>query len=144
MAIKKSVRLTDPTIETLKPLSDVHGEGMNWSGSINAMAEQFALAMDELTPDFTDAQWNAIYCCFNGYAPHPDIKQELATLPWRVDQGYQYDEQVRHFVGADPDTFISAVKALTPAQRLAVIYKANKFWRAGKPLVESPFQDIDE
>jgi hypothetical protein len=58
-----------------------------------------------------------------------------------LDQGYQYDEQVRNFVGDDPAPFMNAVKALTSAQRLAVIYKANAFWRAGKPLVDSPFED---
>lgn len=139
MAIKKSVRLTDPTIKTLQPLSDVHGAGMNWSGSINAMAEQFALFLDELTPAFTDNQWKAIYCCFNGYAPHPDIKQELATLPWHIDQGYQYDEQVRGFIGDEPVAFIEAIKALTPAQCLAVIYKANAFWRNG-PVADDAFE----
>lgn len=141
MAIKKSVYLTDPTIAALKPLSDVHGDGMNWSGSINTMAEQFSLMIESSTPAFTEGQWNAIYCCFNGYAPHPDIKQELATLPWHIDQGYQYDEQVRQFIGDEPAGFIEAVKALTTSQRIAVIYKANAFWRSGKAIADDPNED---
>lgn len=147
MAIKKSVRLTDPTIEALRPLSDVHGAGMNWSGSINAMAEQFALIVGELKPEFTSEQWNAIYCCFNGYAPHPDLMQEIATLPWHIDQGYQYDAQVTEFLGDQTAAaaFINQIKALSPAQRLAVIYQANKFWRNG-PIADdlSENEDLDD
>lgn len=141
MAIKKSVRLTDPTIQSLRPLSDVHGAGMNWSGSINAMAEQFRLVMNELTPEFTENQWHAVHCAFNGYAPHPDINQEIAMLPWHISESYQHDEQVAEFIGDTSAAlrFIEQIKLLSPAQRLAVIYKANAFWRTG-PVIDDVFE----
>src|SRR5690606_29741717 len=91
MAFKKSVRITDEAAAIMAPLGSPAEDGMNWSGSINAMAEQFGLIIGELTPDFTDDQWKAVYCCFNGYIPHPDIKTEASLLPWHISEGYQFD-----------------------------------------------------
>lgn len=142
-AIKKSVRLTAPTIEALRPFSDVAGEGMNWSGSINAMAEQLNIFIEELTPALTKGQWDALYCLYNGYMPHPDPKEEARLLAWHISEGYQYDAQVTEFLGskADAIAFIEQVKAYSLAQRLCIIYKAKQFWRQNRPLIDSPFQD---
>jgi len=145
MAIKKSVRLTDPTIEALRPFSDVAGEGMNWSGSINSMAEHVSIIVNELTPELSANQWNALYCCYNGYMPHPDPKEEARLLAWHVSEGYQYDAQVTEFLGSNADaiTFIEQLKGYSLAQRLCIIYKAKQFWRKG-PVVDSPVEDDDE
>lgn len=140
-AIKKSVRLTAPTIEALRPFSDAAGEGMNWSGSINAMAEHMKIFLDETTPHFTDKQWHAFYCMYNGYFPHPDIKEEARLLPWHVSEAWQYDEQVKEFIGPDIAGFLAVVKLCSLTQRLCIIYKAKQYWRKNRPLVDSPFQD---
>jgi predicted oxidoreductase len=127
-SIKKSVRLTDATIETCKALSDA-GD-VNWSGSINAMAEQYQLLIKEAMPEMQENQWNAIYCCFNGYAPHPDINQEINMLPWHIEQGCEFDDQVRDFLGDEQQSklFIETIKQMSPSQRLAIIYKARTYW----------------
>lgn len=138
MAIKKSVRLTDPTIEALRPFSDVAGEGMNWSGSINSMAEYVSIIVSELTPELSGDQWNALYCCYNGYMPHPDPKEEARLLSWHVSEGYQHDAQVTEFLGAKADAvvFIEQLRGYSLAQRLCIIYKAKAFWRKG-PVVDA-------
>jgi hypothetical protein len=145
MAIKKSVRLTDPTIEALRPFSDVAGEGMNWSGSINAMAEHVSIIVNELTPDLSANQWSALYCCYNGYMPHPDPKEEARLLAWHVSEGYQCDAQVAEFLGAKADAiaFIDQLNSYSLPQRLCIIYFAKAFWRKG-PVVDSPVEDDDE
>lgn len=133
MAFKKSVRITDEAAAIMAPLGSKAEDGMNWSGSINAMAEQFGLIIGELTPDFTDDQWKAVYCCFNGYIPHPDITTEASLLHWHISEGYQHDGQVAQLLGSQSDAveFIDRLKNLSLGQRIAVIYKAFKFWRGG-------------
>lgn len=143
MAIKKSVRLTDPTIESLRPFSDAAGEGMNWSGSINSMAEHLRIFVDALTPELTQSQWNALYSAYNGYMPHPDPKEEARLLTWHIKEGYQYDSQIAEFLGseADAQAFFSKLDDFSLLQRLCVIYKAKSFWRTG-PVTDSACQDI--
>ncbi len=132
MAIKKSVRLVDDTIRLCYELSDVRSE-VNWSGSINAMAEQYKIFADGCTPDMTENQWHALYCVYNGYMPHPSIREEARLLPWHVSEGYQYDEQVKEFLGSKEQAiqFLEQVQNWSIVQRLAVIYKTKAFWRKG-------------
>lgn len=138
MAIKKSVRITDGAIKTLRPFSGNSNDEMNWSGAINSMAEHVSLWIDEMTPDLTDKQWNALYCCYNGYIPHPNIQEEARLLSWHVDQGYQYDEQVTQFLGDKESAieFIDKIKSMSISERLIIILKAKQFWING-PLSES-------
>ncbi len=64
-AIKKSVRLVDNTIDVCRVISITSkqqgNESVNWSGSINAMADGYQLIMSENKPELTDNQWNALY-----------------------------------------------------------------------------------
>lgn len=143
MAVKKSVRLTDITVDALRPFSDAAGEGMNWSGSINSMAEHLKLFVDALMPEFTQEQWNALYCAYNGYMPHPDPKEEARLLSWHLKEGYQYDPQIAEFLGAETDAqaFFSKLDSLSLVQRLCVIYKAKSYWRTGQ-VVDAPSQEV--
>lgn len=131
-AIKKSVRLVDETQATLHNLT-LTGE-VNWSGSINDMAAQFELFVNDNTPELTDSEWNVFYCAYNGYMPSQDQAREARLLSWHISEGYQYDEQIRQFIG-DEDAaieLIERVKSWSLSQQLAVIYKAKAFWRKGK------------
>ncbi|QQD21217.1 hypothetical protein GJQ54_05255 [Oceanospirillaceae bacterium ASx5O] len=131
MAYKKSVRITDAAAAELAAFSDATGEGMNWSGSINAMAEYVAIVNSDLRPELTENQWRALYCCYNGYVPHPNLTEEAKLLPWHIDQGYQYDEQIQQLLGSEEEAraFVKQVQEMTLAERLAVICAAKKFWR---------------
>jgi hypothetical protein len=132
MAVKKSVRLVAETIAVCANLSP--GSETNWSGSINNMAEQFNLFIADNTPELTENEWNAFYCTYNGYMPHPFAKDEAKILAWHISEGYQYDEQVRGFLGEETQALalIERVKSWTISQRLAVIYKAKAFWCKGQ------------
>lgn len=136
MAVKKSVRLTDDTCELLHKLT-LTGD-TNWSGSINAMAEQYALLIADNTPPLEEWQWLCFYCGFNGYMPHPDIKSELSRMDWLISESYQYDEQVREIIDENGDVseFVAQVKGWTTSQKLAVMFKARAYWRQG-PVVEA-------
>lgn len=144
MAIKKTVRLVDETIKVCQQLSDVGGM-INWSGSINAMAQQHSIFLDACTPQLTNSQWNAMYCAYNSYMPHPDIKEEIRMLPWHISEGWQYDEQIKEFLGDKKSAleFIDTIKSWTDAQRLAVIHKAKAFWRQ-RPPVDDPHEHEED
>ena len=102
------------------------------------MAEQYQLLIKEAMPVMQENQWNAIYCCFNGYAPHPDINQEINMLPWHIEQGCEFDDQVMDLLGDEQQSklFIEAIKQMSSSQRLAIIYKAREFWSKSKTLSE--------
>ena len=131
MPVKKSVRLVDGTIEVCKNLSEFSGSAVNWSGSINAMAQRFTLFIEDNTPELTEKEWLAFYCSQNGYMPHPDPKVEADTLPWHISEGYQYDAQITEFLGSKEAAInlIERVKSWSTSQRLAVIYKSRAYWR---------------
>lgn len=131
MAYKKSVRITDAAATELAAFSDATGEGMNWSGAINAMAEYVAIVNRDITPELTENQWKALYCCYNGYVPHPNPAEEARLLPWHISEGYQHDEQIQHFLGSEDEAraFVKQVQGMRLAERLAVICAAKKFWR---------------
>lgn len=133
-AIKKHVRLVDDTIKLCHELT-VAGD-VNWSGSINTMAEQYKILITEALPELTENQKNAFRCVFNGYMPHPSIEQEIQSLHWHISEGYQYDEQVRDFLGSEEEaiSFIDTVRGWSKSQKLAVIYMARAYWRQG-PIV---------
>jgi hypothetical protein len=133
MPIKKSVRLVNDTIKLCHELT-LTGE-TNWSGSLNAMAEQYKLFVTECLPELCDAKKFVFYCAFNGYFPNPSIDEELQSLPWHISESYQYDEQVKMMLdksGIDVHAFIEEIKAWSKPQKLAVIYMARAYWRQGQ------------
>ncbi|MGL4638492.1 MAG: hypothetical protein ACRDCT_10430 [Shewanella sp.] len=136
MAIKKTVQLTDDTIKVCNNLTLHTGAGINWARSINGMAEQFTLLIEDATPALTDMEWNAFYSLHNGYMPHPSPKQEADLLFWHISEGWQYDGQVREFLGTEEAALnlIERIKGWSTSQRLAVIYKARAYWR-NRPII---------
>lgn len=128
-AIKKSVRLLKATQNTCHNLSTAYGE-VNWSGSINALAAQFEILVADNTPKLTDQEWNAFYCLYNGYFPSQNYAEEARKLWWHVSEGYQYDEQIKYFIGSEEDAIalIDRVKKWSISEQLAVIYKAQSYW----------------
>jgi hypothetical protein len=134
MAVKKSVRLVDDTIQLCHNLT-LTGE-TNWSGSINAMAEQYNIFVTDCLPDLCEAKKFAFYCVFNNYMPHPSIDQEVQTLAWHISEGYEYDDQIRMKLdenGIDIFTFVGEIRNWSRPQKLAVIYMARAFCRK-KPI----------
>lgn len=133
-AIKKSVRLVDNTQQVCRVISrtskSAGDDAVNWSGSINAMADEYALIMQENKPELTEQQWNALYCVYNGYASSEDAKQEARLLHWHISEGYQYDEQVRDLLGSEEQAlqFIEYIKGWPITQQLSAIYYAKSFW----------------
>lgn len=128
-AIKKSVRLVDHTIKVCHELT-LQGD-TNYSGAINAMAEQLSIFVEENAPALSEMEWNAFYSCYNGYMPHSDQREEAKLLAWHISEGYQYDESIRQFIGTEEQAvaLIERVKSWSTAERLAVIYKSKAFWR---------------
>lgn len=135
-AVKKSVRLVDETIELCKALT-ITGD-VNWSGSINAMAEQYKVMIDENMPELSENEKNAFRCVFNGYMPSGNLDQEIRLLSWHISEGYQYDEQVRDFIGSEEAAvgLIERVKGWSKSQCLAVMYDARAFWSAGRAVID--------
>lgn len=135
-AIKKSVRLVDNTVDVCRVISRVSkvsgNDAVNWSGSLNAMADEYALIMQENKPELTDQQWQAIYCVYNGYMPSEDAQREARLLSWHISEGYQCDEQVRDALGSEETAiaFMDEIKSWTLTKQLSAIYHAKKFWCA--------------
>lgn len=129
-AIKKSVRLVDETIKLCNELT-VSGGDVNWSGSINTMAEQYKILISEALPALTENQKMAFYCAFNGYMPHSDLQLEIKMLHWHISESYQYDIQVNDLLGSEQEAieFFDTVKNWSESQKLAVIYMARAYLR---------------
>lgn len=130
-AIKKSVRLTEPTIKVCNQLSQ--GSDVNWSGAINQLAQRYNMFIDDSLPTISDNEKNAFYQGYNGHVYHQDLSEELKLMPWTIDQSYQYDEQVKEFLGSD-EAMIDLrerVKNWSTSEKLAVIAMIERFWSSG-------------
>lgn len=133
-AIKKSVRLVSNTVNICRIISRVSKSAdnntVNWSGSLNAMADEYSLIMAENKPELTDSQWNALYCVYNGYSPSEDAQREARLLSWHISEGYQYDDQVKAFLGSEQDAilFINDIKSWSLTKQLSAIYHAKRYW----------------
>ncbi|WP_172565570.1 hypothetical protein [Vibrio navarrensis] len=133
-AVKKSVRLVDNTAAVCRVISRVSrhsgDDEVNWSGSLNAMAEEYALIMQENKPELTEGQWNALYSVYNGYMPSEDAQREARLLSWHISEGYQYDQTVREFLGTveEATAFIEEIKSWPLTKQFSAIYHAKKYW----------------
>lgn len=137
MAIKKSVRLVDESIQTCRELSP---EGsINWSGAINSTCERYQLFVKHCMPDLSQAEKNAIAQAYNGHWFERNIEQEIQQMHWQIGESLQYDQNIIENLATediDPNKFFEKVKSWTIAERLAVISFVNKFWNGSKPLVD--------
>lgn len=133
MPIKKSVRLADHTIKLCNELTKQFHEKINWSGSINAMAEQYKVLVDDCLPHLTDDELKALCCVYDRHIPHPDLHKEISMMTWHVENGFKYNEKVRRFLDDDKVRldFIEEITGWSTTERLAVLYKVNAFLRSG-------------
>ncbi len=133
-AIKKSVRLVDNTVDVCRVFSRLAkhqvDNDVNWSGSLNAMADEYRIVMEENKPELGDNQWNALYCLYNGYMPSEDAQREARLLSWHVSEGYQYDAQVTEFLGSKEEAiaFMEEIKTWSLTKQLSAIYHAKQYW----------------
>lgn len=135
-SVKKSVRLIDQTINVCRVISRVSKvmpeSEINWSGSLNSMAAEYALIMEENKPELTQDQWNALYSLYNGYMPSEDAQREARLLSWHISEGYQYDSSIAEMIGSEEQAvaFIEEVKGWSLTKQLSAIYFAKAFWSA--------------
>lgn len=130
-AVKKSVRLIENTINTCKVLSIANTpDGVNFSGSINALAAEYVLIMEENKPELTSDQWNVLYSIYNGHLTSDNPQREARLLAWHISEGYQYDSTITEFLGdkESATAFIEEVKTWPITKQLSAIYHAKKFW----------------
>ena len=134
MAVKKSVRLVDVTIEQCRIVSRVSRnsaeDSINWSGSINAIADEYATIMQENKPELSESEWNVLHCIYNGYKASEDAQREARLLSWHISEGYQHDSQVAQFLESEEKAieFIERIKKWSLTMQLSAIYHAKKFW----------------
>lgn len=69
-------------------------------------------------------------------------KEEARLLPWHLQEGYRYDEQVRDFLGDEEAgaAFFSKIDSFSLEERVCIIYKAKRYWREG-PVVSDAHED---
>lgn len=130
-AVKKSVRLVEEAAHICRSMLRKNAQGeMNWSGAINSALLEYSLMLEENKPELTTDQWNALYCVYNGYEPSNDPRQEARLLSWHVSEGYQFDEQVREFLGSEGNAseFINQIKGWSLTKQLSAIYHVRKYW----------------
>ena len=138
--MKKSVRLSDLTVAVCANLSMSYSE-VNYSGSINKMAERYTLFAEHCLPDLTDGEFGAIAQAYNGHL-FKDVLTECKAMGWQIDQAIVYDRNVGDNLGLSQDDyssqeklsiaarpFMQRVSGWSISQRLAVIAKVNIFWK---------------
>jgi hypothetical protein len=143
MSLRKSVRLVDATARLCHEFTDL-GD-VNWSGSLNSIAAYLKLMLDENMPVLSESEKLAFVAALNGHMPNPNLETELELLPCSISEGYKCDGDITAIID-DSDTdvseFVARIESWSKSQRLAAIYMARAFWRAG-PVVEADDDEDD-
>lgn len=129
MAIKKSVRLVDETVNLCNAVS--HDGEENWSGGINKIAERYGIFVEKCLPELSQFEKLAICQSYNGHAPHGDLRTELRMMDWHLSESVTHDGSVAEMIDkseAGRDEFLAKAKAWTLPERLAVFHMAYAFW----------------
>lgn len=129
-SLKKTIRLNDETIKACVGISPQSGS-VNFAYSINTIAKQFMILIEDNTPKLPENVWNAFYCAYNGHFPLPNIIDEAANLHWHISEGYQYDDQIKDFIDNDENLseLIEKINSWSISEKIAVIFKAQSYWR---------------
>lgn len=121
-SVKKSVRLNTKTVNIIKAL---HRAGeVNWSGSINDIANRYSLLIEHLLPDMTDNEKAILATCYNGrYFGVNDIEREASIMHWLIKEaGDEFPDE------ASLQAFFEKVKNWGVPERIAAIHFATSFW----------------
>lgn len=135
-AVKKSVRLVDETIELCGVLS--RGSEVNYSGSINGMAQRYNVLIKAAMPDLSEGERLAICTAFNGYALADDVNQDIAGLDWHISESMQYDGNFNDILAhhkIDAEELKAKIRGCNAAQRLAIIDMTQRFWNVGQKVI---------
>jgi hypothetical protein len=136
-AVKKSLRLTVDTCKTLLAIKVNSDTGeTNWSGSVNALANQFNILIDASLPELSENEKLAFAMAYNGRIPHQDIEQEAKMLHFNISEGWQYDEQIQALFSKEQALdFIERVRAWSLSEKIAVIHISKAYW-ATRPIID--------
>lgn len=136
-AVKKSLRLTVDTCKTLLAIKVNSDAGeTNWSGSVNALANQFNTLIDLCLPELSENERLAFAMAYNGRVQHQDIEQEAKMLHFNISEGWQYNEQIQTlFTQEQALEFIDRVRNWSLSEKISVIHKSKEYW-ATRPIVD--------
>ena len=140
-SVKKSVRLNADTVEIIRETSQ-HSE-VNWSGSINNIANRYSLLMQDLLPDMTEKEKMVLVAAYNGHAiDNTNIEREVKMFHWQIGEALKYDSNMAELLCDDADeainnevkngdrakAFYTKVEGWSFSQRLAALHFATSYW----------------
>lgn len=128
MSIKKSIRLADKA-HAFCVLSNPSRDGnINWSGALNQIAERYDFLLSEVMPDLTSEE-NLAWCdIYNGRILHPDLQQELRSMPFTVSECIQYQPFDHLLEDISVEEFYEKADKYSMIERLAILDMIQKFW----------------
>ncbi|GIA91041.1 hypothetical protein VCSRO41_1798 [Vibrio cholerae] len=135
MAVKKSVRIVDSTVEVLKVLSD-ESESINYSGAINRMAQEYELLVECCLPKLTISEKSILIETYRDHIGLKNSKKEIQMLHWNVSDCLENNEKLKDLIGGEESvfTFVNKVKEWSNSQKLAAIYCAQKSLAEKEPV----------
>ena len=127
MSIKKSVRITDSTVEVFRVLS-YESDSINFSGSINRMAQEYELLVECCLPKLSSNEKSILMENYRDFIGTKNYKKETKMLHWNVSELLENDEKLKDLIGGEvlASQFIRKIKEWSTSQKLAAIYFAQK------------------
>jgi hypothetical protein len=129
MAIKKSVRLVDDTIDACAIIT--RDPEINYSGAINQITERYSIFVQDCLPELKIGEKHALCQAYNGRINNYNLSEELRIMSFNISEAINYDGNVRDLLDAeniDHNEFHAKVSNWSPSQKIAVLAMIESFW----------------
>jgi len=128
MSTKKSIRLADKTHALCVLSNTSKSVTINWSASINQIAERYDYMLSKALPGLSKGEKMAFCDMYNGHILNDNLDWELKTMDFRVSECIKYQPFEHLLEDISVDDFYKKCKKFTMIEKLAILDMVQKFW----------------
>lgn len=124
MSTKKTIFLTDQSVNFIKLTSQIEGDGVTWTNAINAGLEQLQYLIGNALPSLTIKEWETILNCYAG------CFQPAFGIPAWIASDLMDNVGAKNLDETEPGyrVLVEKCAGMTQAEQMAVLYFVQAFW----------------
>lgn len=113
--------------EPLEALIHHREDQLSLSQRLSAVADRYRYICEEMCPDLTEAEWNALRDVLNGYWLLGDTRLGLSGIPLSIEDGDRYDGLGAKWA-IDAKALADKVDAMDAGTRIALVEAVERWW----------------
>lgn len=113
--------------EPLEALIHHRDDQLSLSQRLSAVADRYRYICDEMKPELSEAEWNALRDVLNGYWLLSDARLGLSGIAINIIDGDLYDNLGAKW-GIDAKALAAKVDAMDAGTTVALVEAVEKWW----------------